>query len=290
VRVYDVGPSHAYLRENSKMKYLLVGLILFTNIAVQAQVKTRTLEKVMELQVPGEAISGKPGTRGATVAWHPVVKKYFTAMAGNYQYPMTIFDAKGKRVSSIYSSCQVDTRGLWYNPSAKSIQGNGFDQTGWFSYKLDASGTSLLKLDTLETGMHQPGSQPVGAFNPAEKTVLFLSGDTVIPYKAADRKPTGKNMKIRWGISSATDETSTEGRLANYNYTTLIYTGIPNAQLGFLNFIDFQVELYNQKTGLLTQVLKLPEGAPAETSFNFAYANGMYWFFNMTDRKWIGYK
>jgi hypothetical protein len=82
VRVYDVGPSHAYLRENSKMKYLLVGLILFTNIAVQAQVKTRTLEKVMELQVPGEAISGKPGTRGATVAWHPVVKKYFTAMAG----------------------------------------------------------------------------------------------------------------------------------------------------------------------------------------------------------------
>lgn len=272
------------------MKYLIAGTALFIGMAVQAQVKTRTLEKVMELQVPGEAISGKPGTRGASVAWHPVLKKYFTAMAGNYQYPMTIFDQQGKRLSSIYSSCKVDTRGLWYNPVTKSIQGNGFDRAGWFSYKLDASGTNLDQLQTLDTGMLQPGQQVVGAFNPAEKTVLFLSGDSVIAYKAADRKPNGKNIFIRWGISSATDETTTEGRINNYNYTTVVYTGIPNAQLGFLNFIDFQVELYNQKTGLLTQVLKLPEGAPAETSFNFAYTNGMYWFFNMTDRKWIGYK
>lgn len=272
------------------MKYLLAGMALLIGLVATAQVKTRTLEKVMELQVPGEAISGKPGTRGASVAWHPVQKKYFTAMAGNMDYPMTIFDAKGKRVSSIYSTCKADTRGLWYNPATKSIQGNGYDKTGWFSYKLDASGTTMDELQTLEEGMLQPGQQCVGAFNPAEKTVLFLSGDTVISYKAADRKPTGKNMLIRWGISSASDETNTEGRIDNYNYTTIVYTGITNAQLGFLNFIDFQVELYNQKTGLLTQVLKLPEGAPAETSFNFAYANGMYWFFNMTERKWIGYK
>ncbi|HRG82123.1 MAG TPA: hypothetical protein PLO99_06365 [Chitinophagaceae bacterium] len=272
------------------MKYILVGMTLFIAVAVQAQVKTRTLEKVMELQVPGEAISGKPGTRGASVAWHPVQKKYYAAMAGNIDYPMTIFDATGKRVSSIYSSCKADTRGLWYNPVTKSIQGNGYDTTGWFSYKLDGTGTTLEQVQILETGMHQPGQQLVGAFNPAEKTVLFLSGDTVISYKAADRKPAGKNLMIRWGISSPTDETSTEGRIENYNYTTIIYTGLPNAQLGFLNFIDFQVELYNQKTGLLTQVLKLPEGAPAETSFNFAYANGLYWFFNMTERKWIGYK
>jgi len=272
------------------MKYLLAGTALFLSFAVTAQVKTRTLEKVMELQVPGEAVSGKPGTRGASVAWHPVLKKYFAAMAGNFEYPMTIFDAKGKRVSSIYSTCKADTRGLWYNPVTKSIQGNGYDQTGWFSYKLDASGTTLVKLDTLETGMLQPGQQVVGAFNTAEKTVLFLSEDSVIVYKAADRRPTGKNIFIRWGISAADDETDTEGRIENYNYTTLVYTGIPNAQLGFLNFIDYQVELYNPKTGLLTQVLKLPEGTPAETSFNFAYANGLYWFFNMTERKWIGYK
>lgn len=272
------------------MKYLLVGMILFSGIAAGAQVKTRTLVKVMELQVPGEAISGKPGTRGASIAWHPVQKKYYAAMAGNIDYPMTIFDAKGKRVSSIYSTSKADTRGLWYNPATKSIQGNGYDQTGWFSYKLDGSGTTLDELQTLESGMLQPGQQCVGAFNPAEKTVLFLSGDTVIPYKAADRKPTGKNMMIRWGISLAADSTNTQGRIENYNYTTIIYTGLPNAQLGFLNFIDFQVELYNQKTGLLTQIIKLPEDVPAETSFNFAFANGMYWFFNMTDRKWIGYK
>lgn len=272
------------------MKFVLAGSALLVGLISTAQVKTRTLEKEMELQVPGEAISGKPGTRGASVAWHPVLKKYFTAMAGNMDYPMAIFDAKGERVSSVYSTCRADTRGLWYNPATKSIQGNGYDKTGWFSYKLDASGTTLVKLDTLETGMLQPGQQCVGAYNPAEKTILFLSGDTVIPYKMADRKPSGKNILIRWGTSSATEEKNMDGSFENYNYTTLVYTGIPNAQLGFLNFIEFQIELYNQKTGLLTQVLKLPEGVPAEISFNFAYANGMYWFFNMTERKWVGYK
>lgn len=272
------------------MRSVLFGILLFTTCCLDAQVKTITLKKVAELQMPGEAVSGMPGSRGASVAWHPVQKKYYAAMAGNFQYPMAIFDAEGKRVSSIYSTCKADTRGLWYNPVSKTIQGNGFDSTGWFSYRLDPDGTGLSNLDIIQKGMFQPGAQPVGALDPAGKAVLFLSRDSVIRYRLADRDPAGGNIFIRWGISSPTDQTDTDGRRDNYNYTTLVYTGIPNAQLGFLNFMDYQVELYNAKTGLLTRVLKLPEGTPAETSFNFAYANGIYWFFDMIQRKWIGYQ
>lgn len=76
----------------------------------------------------------------------------------------------------------------------------------------------------------------------------------------------------------------------DYNQQTVIYTGIPKAELGFLNYIALQIELYNAKTGLLTQVLKLPEDVIAESSFNFAYANGIYWLFNIESRRWTGYQ
>jgi hypothetical protein len=60
--------------------------------------------------------------------------------------------------------------------------------------------------------------------------------------------------------------------------------------LGFL-CVDFkEIGLYSIKTGLLTKTLSLPTEAPAELTFNFAYANGIYWLFDMEARTWYGYK
>jgi hypothetical protein len=70
----------------------------------------------------------------------------------------------------------------------------------------------------------------------------------------------------------------------------LFYTGIPNAEFGLLNVMQRQVELYNEKTGLLTQKLKLPDDLPTWPAFNFGYANGTYWAFDQDTRTWTGYK
>jgi hypothetical protein len=43
-------------------------------------------------------------------------------------------------------------------------------------------------------------------------------------------------------------------------------------------------------TGFLTTQLPLPKDAVTEGAFNFAYANGIYWLFNIAERKWVGYK
>jgi hypothetical protein len=40
----------------------------------------------------------------------------------------------------------------------------------------------------------------------------------------------------------------------------------------------------------MTSRLELPETASVNKSFNFAFANGMYWLFNMEERIWTGYK
>jgi hypothetical protein len=40
----------------------------------------------------------------------------------------------------------------------------------------------------------------------------------------------------------------------------------------------------------MTQILKLPDTATTEGMFNFAFANGIYWLFDMETRIWTGYK
>jgi hypothetical protein len=76
----------------------------------------------------------------------------------------------------------------------------------------------------------------------------------------------------------------------DYSSNVLIYTGVPKAEFGLLNLVERQVEMYNRKTGLLTQKLKLPAELPTWPAFNFSYANGIYWAFDQETRIWTGYK
>ena len=232
-----------------------------------------------------------PGTRGASVAWHPVQKKYYAVMAGNGAYPLAVFNNLGKRISNDDSSAMVDTRGIWYNTDAKKICGNGYNEIGWFSYTLDAKGLpNGHKMDF--EGTYQPDPQSVGTYNPAKKQVLFLKGSQIWAYNATGVEDDKKTV-IHWGLTAkdgiAEDE-DVEESPEGYNYTSVIYTGMPGAEAGVLNIVDKQIELYNMKTGFLMQKLKLPEEASVEGSFNFALANGIYWLFDIPNRVWIGYK
>ncbi len=274
------------------MKKLLCAaalLIAFTT-AVIAQAP-KTLKKVLELKMPLTAEDDMPGTRGASVVWHPVQKKYYASFAGNQAYPMAVFNAAGKRLSAETATTQADTRGLWYNTVTKKICGNGYDQTGWFSYTLNPVGL-VKNINFDKEGLYQPDAQSVGAFNTATKQVLFLKGSEIWWY---DTSGTALETKtgLHWGLTAkdgiAADE-HTDETPEGYNYTSLIYTGVAGAEIGVLNIVDKQVELYNIKTGFLSKKLQLPEDAPTEASFNFAFTNGMYWLFSMDQRTWIGYK
>lgn len=245
----------------------------------------------MELKMPKTAEDDMPGTRGASVVWHPVQKKYYASFAGNMGYPMAVFNVAGKRLSGDETTTQVDTRGLWYDPVKKQVCGNAFSEYGWFSYKINTTGlVGDVKID-LE-GKHQPGDQSVGAYNIAKKQVIFLSGSEIWSYNADGTEAENKTT-LHWGLTAkdgiAEDEDVTETP-EGYNNTTAVYTGLPNAEIGVLNIVDKQIELYNIKTGFLSKKLKLPEDAPAEASFNFSYTNGMFWLFDMEGRKWICFK
>lgn len=265
---------------------------------LQAQV-VKQLKKTIELQMPGipakSIVTGEdsmPGKRGAAVIWHPVQKKYYAAFAGNQSFPLAVFDVTGKRLSDEYLTCMVDTRGLWYNPTLKKICGNGYSDIGWFSYTLDAKGIPDDYEIYIE-GMNQPGEQSIGVFNTKSNMVYFLNGQNIYVYNKEGMLEEDSTIRIYAGISKKEDideDDDAEYLSEDYNYNVLIYTGNPKTEFGLLNVTEKQVELYNRKTGLMTQKLKLPEDLPTWGAFNFSYANGIYWAFDQDTRIWTGYK
>lgn len=281
------------------MKQVTLLAALLCSIVATAQPQPKQLKKILALKMPGKiytsvntGLDSLPGTRGAAVVWHPVQKKYYAAFAGNMAYPLGVFDASGKLLSSEDLTAFVDTRGLWYNPALKKICGNAYSDIGWFSHKLDSKGIPVSS-EIYAAGMNQPDAQSVGTYNAKANLVYFLSGQRINVYNADAMPEEDSTIRLYPGISKQEDiNADDDGSYMNenYSYTVLIYTGIPKAEFGLLNIIEKQVELYNRKTGLLTQKLKLPETISLWAAFNFSYSNGIYWAFDQDTRTWTGYK
>ena len=279
------------------MKKIFFTLFLMLPFLINAQLE-KTLKKTIELKMPGKVYVSKntgddslPGKRGGAVVWHPIQKKYYAAFAGNSTFPLAVFDITGKRLSDEDQTTLQDTRGLWYNPKLKKICGNGYNNIGWFSYKLDAKGIPTESEIDFE-GMNQPGEQSIGVSNTQTNQVCFLYGQHIYLYNA-DAMQSDTSIRLYPGVSKKEDideDDDGETLSEDYNYNVLIYTGISKAEFGLLNVYLRQVELYNQKTGLLTQKLKLPADLPTWPAFNFSYTNGTYWAFDQDTRTWTGYK
>ncbi|MGG9970970.1 hypothetical protein ACQ33O_04170 [Ferruginibacter sp. SUN002] len=265
---------------------LAIASLFFSTTEISAQTKAK-LKKTLELKMPKTADDDMCGTRGASVVWHPIQKKYYASFAGNTGYPFAVFDVKGKRLSKDDVTAMVDVRGLWYNPKTKAISGNAYDNGGWFTYTLDKKG--IIEDNTIDIeGMNQPDAQSVGVLNPRKDEVLFLNKTYIDRYDNNGVFVDAIQIhhgKIEDDFIDTDDET-----LETYNYTSIIYTGLAKSEVGLLNVEQKRIELYDLSTGLLKSKLLLPDDAPVEKSFNFAYANGIYWLFSIEKRTWIGYK
>jgi hypothetical protein len=254
-----------------------------------AQPAAKTLKKILELKMPKTVDDDMPGTRGASVAWHPVQKKYYAAFAGNMGYPLAVFDEKGKRVSDDDLTTQFDIRGLWYNPTSKTIQMNGYAESGWAEYKLDTKGIPTETGELFE-GQNQPDAQSTGTYNSREKAVYFFhnADGTLTKYGIASGEEE-KVVTLHLGKTKESADFENEDVAEDYN-SAAAYTDIPGSEIALLNHYDKKIELYSLRTGYKVKEFQLPEDAVVETMFNFSYSNGIYWLFNMEERIWKGYK
>jgi len=269
-----------------KKIYSILALIL-QSLSLMAQSGSVTLKQVIKLEIPREG-----GANGASVAWHPTEKKYYAAVAGNTSYCLGVYDSKGNRLSPKEQETMFDVRGLWYNPSTKTLQMNGYKEFGWAEYKLNSKGLPV-SVTVLRKGLNQPTEQSAGAFNSKENLIYFISEFGEV--ESYDAK-TGRDMerielKIGYGKNETPEYEDYEAIFnAFYNTTSIIYTGIKGAELGLWEVGSNAIELYNISTGYLTRTLRLPEGVPTFQWLNFSYANGIYFLFNKETRTWHGYK
>ncbi len=248
------------------------------------ELKIISAEKVMDMTIP------EGGANGASVAYNPKEKLYYAAQAGNMEFPLVIFNSNGKVVSEPDQKTMIDVRGLWYNPKTKQLEGNAYKDFGWFSYDLNKEGLPE-KLSLKKEGLYQPDQNSAGVLNTEDNEVLFLDGLNIVCYstEGTDKR---KSIQLHFGAMNASEATtlSASDFEQTYNTRSIIYTGTKGAEIGLLNVAKKQVELYDIKTGYMSQIIKLPVQFEVETFFNFSYSNGIYWLFDKQTRKWNGYK
>ncbi len=263
----------------------MAALTLLLSFQSNAQ-SARTLKEVIKFEITEEG-----GANGAAVAWHPVQKKYYTAIAGNTEFPMVVFDAKGKKLFDDGLTTQYDVRGLWYNPFVKALQTNGYGDFGWGQYALFEDGKPG-KITSLVEGLTQPTDQSVGAYNAAKNLLYFFDEDGSLAQYSVKEMAFQESIMLHLGKKKKDTESVLENEdvIEEYNSTAIIYTGIKGSEIGLLNIDSRQVELYNIADGYMTQTLKVPETQEIFTMFNFSYTNGIYFFFDKDTRIWKGYK
>ncbi len=266
-------------------KTFLLAATLFAGASLMAQVTSKPLKKSTELKIVGEG-----GANGAGVAWHPGQKKYYSAIAGNTTYPMGVYNEKGDRLSTGETTTQFDVRGLWYNSKSKTIQTNGYGEFGWGEYRLNETGIPE-EISILQEGMHQPGAQSTGIYDPKDNAIYFFTENgelekydfATAEFKQAISLKLGKTKK------QTDSERINDDVIDNYNLSA-VFTGIKNAEVGLLNISSREIELYSLADGFLTRSLKLPDNIPVYASFNFAYCNNHFWLFDKESRTWMGFK
>jgi hypothetical protein len=264
------------------MSKLLSLLLLLCIVADSYAQKTTALSKVMTLKIEGAG-----GANGANVAWYPLHKKYYAAMAGNIYYPMTIFTKEGKILSDTSLKTMFDVRGLWFNTTTNTLQANGFKDFGLGEYKLDDKDVPVSVTKLSASG--QPDEQAAAAYDAKRNRLYFYDHESSVIVR---RKSDGAIDTIPLHLGAAyisvapkhTDDTTKD----KYNQNNIVY--VNKKKVGLLNVTERRIELYSTKNGLLKRVLTLPADAPVEQILNFSYSNNIYWLFDKKKREWRGYQ
>lgn len=272
------------------MKLSFIFLFLLLLITQGFSQTTREIRKSIELKMPAGS-----GENGGTVAVNLKNRNLYATIVGNKTYSMAFFNGAGEMVSPPDLALLADVRGLWYNPALKTFQGNLFGTGGWVSYVMDDAGIPYDVKPSF-AGQLQPGVNSVAVFNQRENAVHYLKGNTVVTYDiTTGNQVKEKTYALKIGFTKknpapADYKADTAKIPANYNTTTVIYTGITNAEFGLLNIATKEIELYSKNDGLMYQKLKLPADVQLKDKFNFAFANNTYFIFDRMKRTWVGYR
>ena len=199
-------------------------------------------------------------------------------MAGNAEYPLETFDESGKNIYQ--AMAYSDMRGMWWNPKAKALEGNCYNDGGIVSIGLTANGHAGTGNKVLFPGSgHQPHEHAVGTIDSKGKEILYYDDGTVIGYNRKDGQSSGTYLFLSLPVNKE-----------QLNWTTMIYTGVKNMEIGLLDIDKGKVYLFSRKDGSHNGTVNLPRSVTLYEGFNFSYANNYVFLFDQDARQWTGYR
>ena len=256
----------------TSMKNLLLSLTLiafFTSVAFSQK------PLIYPPAVVTLAIEQYSGTNGSAVAWNPAAGLYYTLIAGNAEYPLEVFNQTGGPVHQMEAG--IDLRGLWWNPKAKSLQGNCPGEMGWVTLECDNKGIPLGSSSFLVEGQHQPDFQSVAAFDAKKKKLVFFFDGNLYFYNGKNGAEAG-TVRLQLPVSSD-----------DINFTTMGYTGKKNYEYVVLDYAQQKLYFFN-RSGAFTAESQLPYDAATNDAFRFSFANGIAFLYDAELRVWTGFK
>lgn len=217
------------------------------------------------------------GTNASGITYVPGADVYVTAIAGNVEYPLEVFDREGKTIAS--QTVGLDIRGLWYNPKTNQLEANTYGNSGWYSVSIDSRGVPTGDWQSLLHGMYQPTEQAVLSYVIPKKSLVTLGSQSFSFYKRFSKKPKDKPRYFH-GTPGDTDW--------YINPHVAAYTGNDAYPLAVLELNDCQILYFDLKGKYLgaTNV----DNCPEMDGFRFGFANRHAFIYDEVDRIWRAYR
>lgn len=255
------------------MKQATAILLVFLGMGL-AGTQAQTIETYPEANLRMR-VEGEGGRNGTAVVWNPKNKLYYTAIAGNGDFPLETFDENGKFIQTVKAG--KDLRGMWWNKT--QLEANCYESGGISHIRIDNKAKATGVHEAIHVGMIQPDANSVGTYYEKKKEILYLYNGDVLGYSRTTGNSTSTFIDLELPVS-----------VDHINSTTMIFTGIKKKEIGILNPDARKVYLFDLKTGEHTETITLPKSAITKDWFNWSYANGHIFIFENLTRTWTGYK
>lgn len=217
------------------------------------------------------------GTNASGVAYNPDFNIYYAVIAGNPGFPYETFDPSG--VSLFQTNAGFDFRGLWWNPNANQLEGNGYFAFGLWTSNIDVNGYAQNTGASIFTGQNQPTDQSCGDYDYDTDEIIYYSNGNIYRYSHSTNAFLGSYTLTGMPVP-----------LTYLNSTSVIYTGCPHHEIGLEDYVDKTILLFDKATGAYTCKSQLPNTAVMDGSFHFSYANNLVWLYDVFLRVWTSYK
>lgn len=220
-------------------------------------------------------VHGEGGANGLTVTYNNHNDYYYCIQAGNADFPLEVFTGTGLMVHS--TTAKADTRGFWYNPQSKCLEGTKY-VSGAFIMFIDNTGlpSNPVMVGTASEFV-PPTEQTQVVCNVKKKEMYAYHEGFIHVYSRKTYKPKKKialqKSPVSWDY---------------INPYAMIYTGMKNYEFGLYDVVNAQILLFNAK-GIFTQAIQMPIDAPYVDVFRLGYANNRIFLYEGDSRAWYCY-